>query len=291
MKKFVVIFIVVAIVLTGVTAFLQFRRVPEKFDEVDGGVELVRYSGISTETSYTVPEKDKEGRAVVSLKDFSISNCEYLIEIVIGPGVLNITNWSITNNRKLQKISVDAANPNYQSIDGVLFSKDGKTLLAYPNSKDLVEKVEYDEKDPTKIKKEWSEGNYVVKEGVTEISDNAFYKCKNVATVTLPSTITRIGDRAFHECDLLKDIKIPSGVTYIGADAYSYNYGIVTEVVIPSSVTEIGDYAFFNAQNVLKFVYKGTEAEFNQIKQGKKWRPIPDGKLWGKVALEFGGNA
>ena len=45
---------------------------------------------------------------------------------------------------QLEKIEVSSVNPYYRSADGVLYSKDGKTLIAYPREKsDETFKIPY----------------------------------------------------------------------------------------------------------------------------------------------------
>jgi hypothetical protein len=72
------------------------------------------------------------------------------------------------------------ANPNYQSIDGVLFSKDGKTLIAYPAGK--------------------SGSAYVIPSSVTSIGYEAFKGCTSLTSVTIPSSVTNVSYGAFYGC-------------------------------------------------------------------------------------------
>lgn len=76
----------------------------------------------------------------------------------------------------LETIELDGNNMFFQSIDGVLFSKDGKKLLAFPAGR--------------------MEENYVVPEGVEVIGENAFQN-SCVYQITMPSTLKEIEDDAF----------------------------------------------------------------------------------------------
>ena len=65
---------------------------------------------------------------------------------------------------------------------------------------------------------------------------------------TIPSTInglpvTHIGDGAFYDCRSLASLMIPSSVTEIGHEAFG-NWGNLTNIAIPDSVSRIGDWAF-----------------------------------------------
>ncbi len=57
-------------------------------------------------------------------------------EIYIGMKVTNISTEDFRYCTSLKKIEVSPANPNYMSIDGVLYSKDGSILYAYPLAKE-----------------------------------------------------------------------------------------------------------------------------------------------------------
>jgi hypothetical protein len=43
--------------------------------------------------------------------------------------------WAFTNNSGLTEFRVDEENAQFSAVDGVLFSKDMKTLLYYPSKK------------------------------------------------------------------------------------------------------------------------------------------------------------
>ena len=62
----------------------------------------------------------------------------------------------------------------------------------------------------------------VLPEGITRISDNAFFDCAGLIEITIPESMTSIGNRAFENCTSLSYIYIPENVTNIGWEAYSY---------------------------------------------------------------------
>ena len=68
-------------------------------------------------------------------------------------------------------------------------------------------------KNNKKIKK------VVIKKGVTSISNDAFYKCKNLKTVSIPNTIKTIGMYSFAYTKL-KSVTIPNSVTEIGIETF-----------------------------------------------------------------------
>ena len=84
---------------------------------------------------------------------------------------------------------------------GVKYSKDGRKLL--------------------KVPKELS-GAYSVKEGTRVICNCAFFCCRSLSDIVIPSSVTSIGVSAFRCCDSLSKIVISSSVTSIGKGAFCY---------------------------------------------------------------------
>ena len=82
-----------------------------------------------------------------------------------------------------------------------------------------------------------------VKCDVTSISEDAFWYCWGLTSVTIPNSVTSIGDNAFRRCSDLKSVTIGNSVTSIGEGAFFECSGL-TSVTIPNSVTSIGDLAF-----------------------------------------------
>lgn len=60
----------------------------------------------------------------------------------------------------------------------------------------------------------------VITNGVTNISDNAFWNCAGLTEVSLPETLTSIGAYAFRGCSDLAEIAIPKQVASIGDHAF-----------------------------------------------------------------------
>lgn len=82
-----------------------------------------------------------------------------------------------------------------------------------------------------------------ISEGVTKISNMAFFRCHKLTNVTLPNGLLRLGSGAFDGCSSLAGITIPESVTCIDAHAFD-NCCSLTSIVIPESVTSIGVYTF-----------------------------------------------
>ena len=57
--------------------------------------------------------------------------------------------------------------------------------------------------------------------GLTIIGYDAFWNCRKLKDVTLPSTLQRIYGSAFEDCVALETITIPASVTYIASDIFT----------------------------------------------------------------------
>lgn len=97
----------------------------------------------------------------------------------------------------LATINVDKDNPQYCSIDGVLFDKSMTRLILYPCNK--------------------PGSSYIVRDGVNTIGPSAFMN-SNLISINLPNSVINIGALGL-DCKNLKSVNIPSGVTFIGDGA------------------------------------------------------------------------
>ena len=115
-------------------------------------------------------------------------------------------------------------------------------------------------------------GAYSIEEGTRIICDRAFYSCRSLSEIVIPSSVTSIGHSAFTDCSSLKYISIPKSVICLNGNPFvSWNgkleclspnfvyeddvlfnkdksriisFPNIESYIIPSSVTSIGDCAF-----------------------------------------------
>lgn len=94
----------------------------------------------------------------------------------------------------LEEIDVDKNNPYFCSVDGVLYSKDMKTLIQYPARK--------------------MQRTYTVLEGTTHIAAYAFSYQPFLVEIYFPKSIENVDDKAFFECEYLTEVALPMNVAY-----------------------------------------------------------------------------
>ena len=118
----------------------------------------------------------------------------------------------------LLEINVDSNNPYYKTQDGILFSLDMTTLIAYPPMKEQTD--------------------YAIPRSVKTISNAAFSHCHHIANVIIPDSVKVIGNWAFFDCNQLQTANIPDSVTVLG-DAAFWKCSQLDNVVIGNGVSEL----------------------------------------------------
>lgn len=202
--------------------------------------------GTCTDTDIVIPPVAPDDRTVVYIGK-ATGNCNFssMTSIFIPSTVTGFYDWELIGCETLRSITVDENNEFFKSIDGNLYTKDGKTLLKY-SYRGVTE--------------------FTVPYGVTHIGEFAFYSMGNntLEVISLPDTIVSIGGGAFAYCLNLASIEIPSSVTVLNASAFvCCNLDFI---VIPSSVTCIKgsfDPCFWDTE--WNIYYKGTAAEWELI--------------------------
>ena len=217
--------------------------------EVNEDGETCTITGIGTCTDTDIYIGGSiDGYKVTSIGDQAFYRCTSLTSVTIGDSVKSIGYEAVfAACSSLTSIVVDKDNTAYQSINGNLYSKDGKTLIAYAVGKTDKSFTILDSVTSIGNSAFWyciSLTSVTIGDSVKSIGDYAFRKCTSLTSVTIGDSVTSIGYRAFFDCTSLTNVTIGDSVTSIGANAFE-DCNSLTSVTIPDSVTSIGDYAFW----------------------------------------------
>lgn len=212
----------------------------------DGEATIIGYEGESPGGDLTIPG-ELDGYAVTGINEWEavLGYCGSLTSVTIPESLIRGMNAGTFSNSPLKRINVHPDNPKYASIDGVLFDKELKMLLAYPEGGRGDYEVPHGILGiaPSAFESCIGLTGVVIPDGVTSIGNQAFSNSHSLVNVTMPNSITYIGNRAFILCRSLTGVVIPDGITSIGNGTFE-GCSNLTSVAIPDSVTNIGNSAF-----------------------------------------------
>ena len=212
------------------------------------------------------------------IESWVFEGCSSLETITIPASVTSIDLHAFSGADGLKEILVNSGNTKYKDVGGVLFSKDGKTLVFFPAAKASSYTIP---SGVTKIQAAFSsnknlksvtmpdtvtsiEGSFkgcsalssvTLSANLKTVGSYAFAYCSSLKSISIPSTVTKIGDCAFTGCSALKTVSIPSSVKTIGTEAFA-ECGSLSSVVVPGSVTAPGERVFSACTGLTKATVK-----------------------------------
>jgi len=196
-------------------------------------------------TTITIPNSVK----VIGAQAFW--NCNGLTSVTIPSSVTSIGEQAFLWCYNLSDINVDANNPNYSSIDGVLYNKNQAILYSYPIMKDR--------------------SVFTIPTSVTNISFGAFAGCYYLSSIVIPNSVTSIGEYAFAEC-YFKDITV-NWIKPLAVPATLFNN---TNTAVAILHVPAGTKSLYQAANVWKDF--GTIVETNSVVPDETQTVGADGK-------------
>lgn len=185
---------------------------------------------------------------VTEIYEYAFYSCSRLTKIIMPSSVSKGGSFQNINCESLAEIQIDQNNPNFTSVDGVVYSKDRRKLLRYPTGK---------------------VGTYTIPDYVNEVGSFAFYNCIGLTEITIPSGINKVDiggspdESLFMGCSGLTAINVKDGnLLYSSEDGVLYNKGKTALITYPAkkigaysflpSVTEIKQFAFSGCSNLIE---------------------------------------
>lgn len=128
--------------------------------------------------------------------------------------------------KRTKNINITDKNELYCSIDGVVYTKDKKRLIAYPENR---------------------AGYFEIPEGTEVISGYAFASSE-IESVKFPESLSWIEDDAFFKCEKLKHISLNHTIEdydKFGSSSIFYNCISIKEIDVPANVKILGKNMFY----------------------------------------------
>lgn len=122
----------------------------------------------------------------------------------------------------LQEVVVDEENPNYASVDGLLYNKDQTELIAVPSGLPIK--------------------RFVVRDGVEAIGEDVLSGHQELEEIVFPDSVKEVKGKAFSDCPSLKTVHLNGGLER--CESYAFGNTALERVKLPLSLKYIGQKRF-----------------------------------------------
>lgn len=155
------------------------------------------------------------------------------ISLTVTSRTAHINTALLRKWHSLEEVVIAEGHKKYRTVEGILYSRDGKTLVWYPPRK---------------------KGDvFAVPDGVRKIGEFAFANQVWLKKVILPESVSVLGTGAFSECRELEDIilssaikEIPDSSTYRGAGVFA-GCKKLKSIILPEKLVYLGSFAFYES--------------------------------------------
>lgn len=190
--------------------------------------------------------------SLISVGKNAFSGCSSFTSFHIPRNLASVEYDTFCYLTGLAYYTCSTLNKYFKVVDGVLYSKDMTTIVAYPPAAPAT--------------------TFDVPNTVTRVHEYCFSSSNNLVTVNFPESLTWIGMNIFRECKGLVEVDIPDGVTYMGITVFGNCSNLervhlpasldsimdssfsgcdkLTEITIPRNVSFIDEQGFINARNL-----------------------------------------
>ena len=200
------------------------------------------------EGTVKIPEKTRD------IFDCAFLDCKQIKKVVIPSSIRWVGSAAFGNMKKCKEIVVKDSK-YLKSVDGVLYTKDGKVLIAYPAGK--------------------KDKEFRVPEGVKVIGNGAFMGVKSIEKIILPDNVLHIGEKAFANCKKLKEVASDTKVKYIMKSAWEgTNWPRRPKRKESDNTCTVGGILWEGKYRYLSYLYKDYEWKYDGFVSefhGDKW--------------------
>ncbi|MDD2435191.1 MAG: leucine-rich repeat protein [Bacilli bacterium] len=185
------------------------------YQQINGNeIQITSYLG--TVSSITIPTTlpiNSVYYNVTSILPDAFDDNNYVTNITLSQYINDVGNKFLSENIDIQNIYVNASNPYFKSVNGVLFDINEEILIKYPNAKlDTT----YNMPNTTKV-----------------ISNHAFFGASNLSTVNMSNQLLVMATNAFNNCAGLRTV-VFNTTTVPYFTAFSIFPNTVTSIKVPT---------------------------------------------------------
>lgn len=238
------------------------------YENKSGNKYLKAYPVAKAGTTFTVPS----GVYGVSTNGFQQAKNLTTINLPASIQDLPTTKEAngFTSATNLTAIKVDAGNTKFKDEDGVVLTKDGKTLVAYPFARHGVLNPAYNGPKVTMHPGEV----YSIPASVETIGKGAFAKAKEITAVKL-NNVKKISEGAFYSVRNLRNVELGASVETIENGAISDTPDLsrfTVDNTNPNYMADAEGVIYTKNQDELVLYPSGREGEYSTLSTTKKIR-------------------
>lgn len=160
--------------------------------------------------------------------------------------------WVFWDCFSVQKYEVPESNPYFVSIDGILYSKDKKTLVQYPAGSPATE-LNVPEGTETlgfaSCEGAMNLQKVTIPASCKMLDGASLYKCESMTECVMHDDVEIIGNEAFYGCVSLGNTEIPKNIKTLGSGAFTGCVSL-THMVVPEQITYLDFRMFYDCANL-----------------------------------------
>ena len=189
---------------------------------------------------------------LTSIGEKAFQYCEKITDFYFPATLTSIGEYAFQGCDNVTYYLVSGDNPNYCSVNDVLFDKAKTTIIAYPAAH--------------------SRTTYTMPQSVTTVGAVAFLSATHLTSITFSPNLNTIGWMAFGGCTSLTEITFPSSVTEIDSDVFK-NCTSLTKITSEAQTPPTASYYSFDGIDLSIPVYvpAGTLAAYKEAEGWKRF--------------------